>query len=77
MNTMAIPYTYEFPAGSGKKMSLKQIANQLTKRILNIFKRNEEGKFQYHGDDQSAGQKNTLKNTTCSMNFFMVIRDRV
>ena len=26
-------YTYEFPAGSGNKLNLKQIANELTRRI--------------------------------------------
>ena len=35
-------YTYEFPAGSGNKLNLKQIANQLTKRILKIFERNDD-----------------------------------
>jgi len=63
-------YTYEFPAGSGKKMNLKQIANQLTKRILNIFKRNEEGKFQYHGDDQSCWKEEHFKEHHLFYEFF-------
>jgi hypothetical protein len=41
-------YTYEFPAGSGNKLNLKQIANELSKRLLKIFERNEAGQFQYH-----------------------------
>ncbi len=41
-------YMYEFPAGSGNKLNLKQIANQLTRRILKIFERNDGGQFQYH-----------------------------
>ncbi len=43
-------YKYEFPAGSGKLLNLKQIANELTKRLLKIFERNKEkeGAFQYH-----------------------------
>ena len=45
-------YTYEFPAGSGNKQNLKQIANHLTRRLLNIFKRNETGAFQYHPEHQ-------------------------
>jgi len=45
-------YTYEFPAGSGVKMNLKQIANQLTKRLLKIFERNDTGAFQYHDSKQ-------------------------
>ncbi len=30
-------YTYEFPARSGNKLNLKQIANELTKRIAENF----------------------------------------
>ena len=46
-------YKYEFPAGSGNKLTLKQIANELTKRLLKIFEKNEDGQFQYHGDHQT------------------------
>ena len=46
-------YTYEFPAGSGNKLTLKQIANQLSKRLLKIFEKNEDGRFQYHSNYQS------------------------
>ena len=63
-------YTYEFPARSGKKMNLKQIANQLTKRILNIFKRNEKGNFQYHGDDQSCWKEEHFKEHHLFYEFF-------
>ena len=41
-------YTVEFPAGSGKRLNLKQIANQLTRRLLRIFERNQAGQYQYH-----------------------------
>ena len=63
-------YTYEFPARSGKKMNLKQIANELTKRILNIFKRNEKGNFQYHGDDQSCWKEEHFKEHHLFYEFF-------
>ncbi|MBP0905365.1 glucosidase [Mariniflexile gromovii] len=43
-------YQYEFPTGSGNKLNLKQIANELTKRLVKLFEANEEGKFQYHAD---------------------------
>ncbi|ASV32531.1 MGH1-like glycoside hydrolase domain-containing protein [Maribacter cobaltidurans] len=46
-------YQYEFPFGSGRKLNLKQIANELSKRLLKLFERNEQGKFQYHSDDES------------------------
>ncbi|WP_366185319.1 glucosidase [Flavobacterium ovatum] len=44
-------YTYEFPTGSGVKMNLKQIANELSKRLIKLFEPNEKGKFQYHSED--------------------------
>ncbi len=44
-------YIYEFPTGSDNKLNLKQIANELTKRLIRLFERNNEGKFQYHSDD--------------------------
>ena len=44
-------YQYEFPTGSGIKLNLKQIANELTKRLVKLFEPNKEGKFQYHSDD--------------------------
>ncbi|WP_281336903.1 MGH1-like glycoside hydrolase domain-containing protein [Flavobacterium eburneipallidum] len=46
-------YVYEFPTGSGNKLNLKEIANELTKRLIRLFERNEEGKFQYHADDEN------------------------
>ncbi|MCK0191417.1 glucosidase [Arenibacter sp. F20364] len=44
-------YQYEFPTGSGKKLNLNEIANELTKRLVRLFEPNSEGKFQYHADD--------------------------
>ncbi|MFH4964224.1 glucosidase [Gaetbulibacter sp. M235] len=44
-------YVYEFPTGSGKKYNLQEIANELSKRLIKLFERNKEGKFQYHSDD--------------------------
>jgi hypothetical protein len=41
-------FTYEFPVGSGQKLTLKQIANELTKRLLKIFEQNGEGMYTYH-----------------------------
>jgi hypothetical protein len=54
-------YNYEFPAGSGNKLNLKQIANQLTSRILKIFERNDDGQFQYHGCHQSNWSEDHFK----------------
>ncbi|TMI63579.1 MAG: glucosidase [Bacteroidetes bacterium] len=63
-------YTYEFPAGSGKKMNLKQIANELTKRILKIFERNDEGAFQYHDMDHSCWTEKHFKEHHLFYEFF-------
>ncbi len=46
-------YVYEFPTGSGNKMNLKQIANELSKRLIRLFERNSEGKFEYHAEDHN------------------------
>lgn len=44
-------YQYEFPTGSGVKLNLKQIANELTKRLVKLFEPNEDGKYPYHSED--------------------------
>ena len=44
-------YTYEFPTGSKNKLNLKQIANELTKRLTKLFETDATGKFNYHSDD--------------------------
>ncbi len=54
-------YTYEFPAGSGVKLNLKQIANALTKRLLKIFERTNTGAFQYHNKQQPQWSKQHFK----------------
>ncbi|WP_114778796.1 MGH1-like glycoside hydrolase domain-containing protein [Botryobacter ruber] len=43
-------YVYEFPTGSGKKLNLKQIAHELTLRLLKIFEKDEQGKYRYHSN---------------------------
>ncbi|WP_416445369.1 MGH1-like glycoside hydrolase domain-containing protein [Leeuwenhoekiella sp. A16] len=46
-------YLYEFPTGSGNKMNLNEIAKELTKRLVKLFERNQDGKYQYHADDDA------------------------
>ncbi len=46
-------YVYEFPTGSKNKLNLKQIANELSKRLIKLFEPNTAGKYQYHADDKS------------------------
>jgi hypothetical protein len=52
---------YEFPAGSGTKLNLKQIANELTKRLLKIFERTNEGAYQYHNANQKVWSDENFK----------------
>ncbi len=63
-------YLYEFPVGSGNKLNLKQIANQLTKRILKIFEINDTGKFQYHASHQSRWSEEYFKEHHLFYEFF-------
>ncbi len=63
-------YKYEFPAGSGNKLNLKQIANQLTSRILKIFERNDEGQFQYHASHHSNWSEAHFKDHHLFYEFF-------
>ena len=43
-------YRYEFPTGSGNLLDLKQIAQELSHRLLRLFERDASGKFHYHSD---------------------------
>lgn len=63
-------YKFEFPAGSGNKLNLKQIANELTKRLLKIFERNSAGQFQYHHGSQKNWSKDHFKDHHLFYEFF-------
>jgi hypothetical protein len=63
-------YTHEFPAQSGNKMTLKQIANELTKRLIKIFERNDDGKFQYHASHQPQWAEKHFKEHHLFFEFF-------
>ena len=63
-------YTYEFPVRSGNKLTLKQIANELTKRLLNIFEKNDEGAYQYHSTTQEQWTDEHFKEHHLFYEFF-------
>ncbi|WP_282112946.1 MGH1-like glycoside hydrolase domain-containing protein [Maribacter stanieri] len=46
-------YIYEFPTGSGIKMNLNEIANEISKRLIKLFEPDENGKFVYHSEDEN------------------------
>ncbi len=39
----------EYPAGSGNQMNLEQVANELTRRVISLFGKDEQGKRPLHG----------------------------
>ena len=63
-------YTYEFPVRSGNKLNLKQIANELTKRLLKIFDVNDKGAYQYHSTDQGQWANEHFKDHHLFYEFF-------
>ncbi len=65
-------YTHEFPAGSGNKLNLKQIANELTKRLLKLFERNKDkdGAFQYHDQKHTQWSENYFREHHLFYEFF-------
>ena len=63
-------YTYEFPAGSGVKLTLKQIANELSKRLLKIFEKDGKGAFQYHDKVHPQWSKDHFKEHHLFYEFF-------
>ena len=63
-------YKYEFPARSGNKLTLKQIANELTKRFLKIFEKNDEGQYQYHAPHQPQWADDHFKEHHLFYEFF-------
>ena len=63
-------HTYEFPAVSGIKLNLKQIANQLTKRLLKISERNDTVAFQYHDSKQPEWAEEHFKEHHLFYEFF-------
>jgi hypothetical protein len=44
-------FTVECPTGSGQQMNLKQVANELSRRLTQLFVPNEQGQRPCHGED--------------------------
>ena len=65
-------YKYEFPQGSGNMLNLNQIADELTKRLIKLFSRDQSGKFVYHNESKSDIFKNDehCKNLHLHYEFF-------
>jgi len=63
-------YTFEFPTNSGNKLSLNKIADELTKRLLKIFERNVDGKYQYHAEHVQFAEDEHFRNYHLFYEFF-------
>jgi len=63
-------YKFEFPARSGTQLNLKQIANELTKRLLKIFERDDTGKFRYYGSGEPLWAKEHFREHHLFYEFF-------
>ena len=50
-------FKLEFPKGSGKCINLKEAADELSQRLINIFKKDETGKRPVNGDDKGFYQR--------------------
>jgi hypothetical protein len=44
-------FTVEFPTGSGRRLTLGQVANELARRLLRIFERDSQGRRPVFGDN--------------------------
>lgn len=42
--------TVEYPVGSGEQLNLTQVADRLTKRVISLFEKKEDGTRRLHGD---------------------------
>jgi hypothetical protein len=40
----------EYPTGSGNKMNLSQVANELTRRVISLFEKDKDGNRRLYGD---------------------------
>jgi len=63
-------YTHEFPVRSGNRLTLKQIANELTKRLLKMFERNDAGVYQYHAKEHQQWSTEHFKDHHLFYEFF-------
>jgi hypothetical protein len=49
-------FTIECPTGSGRQMTLRQVAREISRRLASIFLRDESGRRPCHGGDERYAQ---------------------
>ncbi len=60
----------ECPVGSGIKMNLEEVADELTKRVISLFEKDEEGKRKIYGDYNRFYQKPGNENLILFYEYF-------
>ena len=63
-------FTVEYPSGSGEQMNLKEIANHLSDRLVNIFRYNENGTRACDGEHEKYYKDEHFKNHLQFHEFF-------
>jgi hypothetical protein len=61
----------EYPAGSGEQLTLEQVADRLTERVISLFKKDETGARPLHGKYNWFYQKPGNEDLFFSMNISM------
>ncbi|MCU0428533.1 MAG: glucosidase [Cytophagaceae bacterium] len=63
-------FKVEYPTGSGKEFTLKQIAGELSKRLMRIFIRNKDGKRPVFGDSPLLQQDQNFRDYILFYEYF-------
>ncbi len=60
----------EYPTGSGKYMELKEIAHELSKRVISLFELDEKNERKLHGDENWFYQKEENRHLVLFYEYF-------
>jgi hypothetical protein len=60
----------DFPTGSGRKLNLKQVAQELSARLTRLFLPDSEGRRPCHGDEQRYAQDSNWRELVLFYEFF-------
>ena len=63
-------FKVEYPTGSGKYLSLRQVAERLSKRLMRLFVRNKEGNRAVFGDNPKMQQDPNFKDHILFYEYF-------
>ena len=60
----------DYPSGSGNKMNLKQVADELTKRVISLFQRDDQEKRRVNGNESWFYSKPENRNLVLFYEYF-------